>query len=77
MKSIRGKAEEHAPYTKEDSWNWIKTAINAQTSFEAGANYVLDAINDVLSHPRRFANDDISISEAMIVEITKIVEQLK
>ena len=45
--------------------------------FEAGANYVLDAIEDILIHPRRFVNADTSISEAMIVEITKIVEQLK
>ena len=44
MKSIKEKAEERAPYTKTDSWGRIKAAINAQTSFEAGANYVLDEI---------------------------------
>lgn len=44
MKSIKEKAEERAPYTKIDSWDRIKAAINAQTSFEAGANYVLETI---------------------------------
>ena len=46
MKSIKEKAEERAPYTKTDSWDRIKAAINAQTSFEAGANYVLEEIEE-------------------------------
>ena len=46
MKSIKEKSVERAPYTKNDSWDRIKAAINAQTSFEAGANYVLDAIEE-------------------------------
>ena len=48
MKSIKEKAEERAPYTKTDSWGRIKAAINAQTSFEAGANYVLEAVESIL-----------------------------
>jgi hypothetical protein len=71
MKSIRGKAEEHAPYTKEDSWNWIKTAINAQTSFEAGANYVLGEIEKVLQ------GDLESHSTFKLKCIKQIIEELK
>ena len=70
MKSIKEKAEENC--IKYGSLGDI-----AYSEFIDGANYVLDAIEDVLSHPRRFVNADIFISEAMIVEITKIVEQLK
>ncbi len=72
MKSIKEKAIE---YNKKK--NFVIKGDVPNEDFEAGANYVLDAIEDVLSHPRRFVSDDISISEAMIVEITKIVEQLK
>ena len=72
MKSIKEKAIE---YNKKK--NFVIKGDVPNEDFEAGAKYVLDAIEDVLSHPRRFVSDDISISEAMIVEITKIVEQLK
>ena len=71
MKSIKDKAEEHAPYTKEDSWNWIKTAINAQTSFEAGANYVLGEIEKVLQ------GDLESHSTFKLKCIKQIIEELK
>lgn len=49
MKSIKEKAEERAPYTKTDSWDRIKAAINAQTSFEEGANYVLEQLEEFLN----------------------------
>ena len=48
MKSIKEKSEEHAPYTRGDSWNKAQKCIIAQTSFEAGANYVLDAIEQLI-----------------------------
>ena len=67
--------EEAAKNYEEDAIFYAARRIS--DFFKAGAKYVLDAIEDVLSHPRRFVSDDISISEAMIVEITKIVEQLK
>jgi len=71
MKSIKEKGEDYVSGFHPSIQKMCKE------SFKAGAKYVLDAIEDVLSHPRRFVSDDISISEAMIVEITKIVEQLK
>ena len=46
MKSIKEKSEEHAPYTREDSWNKTQRCIVAQTSFVAGANYVLECIEE-------------------------------
>ena len=49
MKSIKEKAEEHAPYTREDSWSKTQKCIIAQTSFEAGTNYVLEEILDKTS----------------------------
>ena len=48
MKSIKEKSEEHAPYTREDSWNRTQKCIIAQTSFEAGANYVLECFESIL-----------------------------
>ena len=48
MKTIKQKAEEHAPYTENDSWNSTQKCIIAQTSFEAGANYVIDEIEYIL-----------------------------
>lgn len=71
MKSIKEAAKEHAPYTREDSWNWIKTAINAQTSFEAGANYVLGEIEKVLQ------GDLESHSTFKLKCIKQIIEELK
>ena len=72
MKSIKEKAIE---YNKKK--NFIIKGDVPNEDFEEGANYVLNAINDVLSHQRSFVSDDISTSEVMIVEITKILEQLK
>ena len=66
MKSIKEKAEERAPYTKTDSWGRIKAAINAQTSFEAGANYVLECIEESIKN-----------SPAGYGLIYYIIEQLK
>lgn len=64
MKSIKEKSEEHAPYTREDSWNKTQRCIIAQTSFEAGANYVLEQIEEVTN---------ICFDE----ELRKVIEQLK
>lgn len=69
MKSIKEKAEEYAPYTREDSWNKTQKCIIAQTSFEAGANYVLDTITDVINQPM---NDYLVLGE-----LKKVILQLK
>ena len=70
MKSIKEKAEERAPYTKTDSWGRIKAAINAQTSFEAGANYVLDAIIECMPKTHSFnPNEAIDIIASRIKEL--------
>lgn len=70
MKSIKEKAEERAPYTKTDSWGRIKAAINAQTSFEAGANYVLDEVECILE------NKELDCEE-ICDELIALIEQLK
>ena len=70
MKSIKRKAEE----------NCIKygnLGNVAYTEFIAGANYVLDAIEDVLTNPRRYVNPDKSVEEGMIDALIKRVEELK
>ena len=69
MKSIKEKAEEHAPYTENDSWNKIQRCEIAQTSFETGANYVLDEIEKCLKSS--------SSSRLKIDTIKQIIEQLK
>ena len=68
MKSIKEKSEERAPYTKKDSWDRIKAAINAQTSFEAGANYVLDAIQSCIDRHE----DGCLALEAIILTIDEL-----
>lgn len=72
MKSIKEMAEEHAPYTENDSWNRIKAAINAQISFEAGGNYVLDAITQCMPKTHSFnPNEVIDVIASMIKELKK------
>ena len=74
MKSIKEKSVERAPYTKKDSWDRIKAAINAQTSFEAGANYVLDEIEKLLPKEGKNLND---YGKALVWRIKDSIEQLK
>ena len=75
MKSIREKAVERAPYTKEDSWDRIKAAINAQTSYEAGANYVLGILETELPlEDNRNLND---YGKALVWRLKNCIEQLK
>ena len=69
MKSIKEKAEEYAPYTREDSWNRIKAAINAQTSFEAGANYVIECFESIFPF--------VAKKGIIYGKIKETVEQLK
>ena len=70
MKSIKEKAEEHAPYTENDSWNRTQKCIIAQTSFETGANYVLDVVECILE------DKDLDCEEKCN-ELIALVEQLK
>ena len=77
MKSIKEKAEERAPYTKKDSWDRIKAAINAQTSFEAGANYALDAIEEFMDNLCFGSNDAEMFYKDLKANIHKFIEQLK
>lgn len=76
MKSIKEKAEERAPYTKEDSWDRIKAAINAQTSFEAGANYVLEEIESLM---KDVSDEYPRFQQGAIIHgrLIKLLEQLK
>ena len=70
MKSIKEKSEEHAPYTREDSWNKTQKCIIAQTSFKAGANYVLEQVENILQ------DKNAGLVE-MWDELMTLVEQLK
>jgi len=72
MKSIKEKAEEYSSgYMNLDRQQVAKQAL------EYGANYVLDAIEEIINHPLRFVSADKTIEEGMIGELSKLVEQLK
>ena len=71
MKSIKESAKEHSPYTREESWGKTQKCIIAQTSFEAGANYVLGEIEKVLQ------GDLESHSTFKLKCIKQIIEELK
>ena len=68
MKGIKEKAEEHAPYTREDSWSKTQKCIIAQTSFEAGANYVLDHLSKTMH---------VSIDAYLKDNLFKLIKELK
>ena len=76
MKSIKEKAEEHAPYTREDSWSRTQKCIIAQTSFESGANYVLGEIENAIKSDRILGHPFPSL-EMRYNQIISIIEQLK
>jgi hypothetical protein len=44
--------------------------------FEAGANYVIKQIENILSHPLKYVHSDKSVEEGMIADIANIVKQL-
>ena len=69
MKSIKEKSKEHAPYTREDSWSRTQRSIIAQTSFEAGANYVIGAIEWLLNS-QKFVDNPLQ-------GLFELIEQLK
>lgn len=77
MKSIKEKAEEQAPYTREDSWNKAQKCIIAQTSFEAGANYALDTIEDFIDNMYFGSKDAEMFYKYFKGNIHKFIEQLK
>jgi hypothetical protein len=70
MKSIKEKTEEYAPYTGKDSWSRIQKCIIAQISFEAGANYVLRCVEDIIVN-----NEDNTLNIARC--LVDCIEQLK
>lgn len=76
MKSIKEKSEEYAPYTREDSWNRTQKCIIAQTSFEAGANYVLGEIENIIKSNRILGHPFPSL-EMRYNQIISVIEQLK
>lgn len=70
MKSIKEKAEEHAPYTREDSWSRTQKCIIAQTSFEADANYVLKQIEQLIYEKHVKGN-------LPLFDLTYLIDKLK
>ena len=72
MKSIKEKAEEYAPYTKDDFWYRIRAAINAQISYEAGANYVLEEIEKLTN-----SQNWCAFPKQSRKELKELIEQLK
>ena len=72
MKSIKEKAEEYSFIGQGIGTSGIQYrdfSINKKDGFEAGANYVLDAITDVINQPM---NDYLVLGE-----LKKVIEQLK
>lgn len=45
--------------------------------FEAGAYYVLETIEDIISNPRRYVSANTTVSEGMINDIVECVNKLK
>ena len=70
MKTISEMAEEHAPYTREDSWNKTQRCIIAQTSFKAGANYVLEQIEQLIYEKHVEGN-------LPLFDLTHLIDKLK
>lgn len=81
MKSIKKKAGEYGKdwYKRKGSLSDRCRGCYAHvsSSYEAGANYVLDEIEKIINHPRRFVTCDKSVEDGMIEEISKLVEHLK
>lgn len=50
-KTIKELSEAHAPINKEDSWDKTQKQILKQTSFECGANAMLEEID---KHIRKY-----------------------
>lgn len=85
MKSIKEKAEEYG-YTNWQSDEYHDGASedlefdaigHTQKTFEAGANYVLEEIKNILSHPLKYVHSNKSVEERMIADIANIIKQLK
>ena len=71
MKSIIEKAREtQAGYDDVQS-----PAVGR--GFVLGANYVLEQIENILSHPLKYVHSDKSVEEGMITYIANIIKQLK
>lgn len=75
MKSIKEKAAEHAQYTENDSWNRTQKCIIAQTSFEAGANYVLKQFVDIVN--KNTKPNGMEDRAEMASDMLILIEQLK
>ena len=74
MTTIKEKAEELAPYTREDSWNKIQKCIIAQTSFEAGAKYVLEEIENLV---KTTIGEGETYHYNLYMGLQKLVKELK
>ena len=73
MKSIKETAVGYAK-TKHTNQNLIEIV---SWDFEAGANYVLEIIEDIVSNPRRYVSADTTVPEGMINDIVECINQLK
>lgn len=81
MKSIKEKAEEYGLLNPDIHYdadsNTYDNVDKPSIDFEAGANYVLNQIEEIINHPLRFVTSNKSIEEGMIEEISKLIENLK
>jgi len=81
MKSIKEKAKEYGLFNPDIHYdadgNTYDDVDKPSMDFDAGANYVIEQIEDILTHPRRYVNSDTSEEEAMLSDIAKLIEQLK
>lgn len=69
MKSIKEKAKEYDRVVERISANKSLVDVSGREQFEAGANYVLDAITDVINQPM---NDYLVLNE-----LKRLIKQLK
>lgn len=71
MKSIKEKTEEYIAGFHPSIQRMCSE------SYIDGANYVLDAIGNILSHPTHYVNADKSVEEGMLEAIIECIAQLQ
>ena len=77
MKSIKEKAEETDRIVKRISPNQSIVDMSGRKYFEAGANYVLDAIEEFMANLNFGSNEAEMFHKDLKANIHKFIEQLK
>ena len=77
MKSIKDKAKEYDRVVERISPNKSIVDMSGRKQFEAGANYVLDAIEEFMNNLNFGSNDAEMFYKDLKTRIYKFIEQLK